>query len=181
MDVRTFGSWISAPKCLFFSRILSALTEVLGRDIRANDPRTSAGYPSQKLPLWADFSCLFYGVSRIWCFVSCQTETTDNLLEVPALLHSESPSRSEEKLSEFLWRTSKGGLQKGPEERGYVTNVKMCWPGPSAEMCRAFWLYIFWGIWAGIFLEDFSGHLLPQKRGETIRRLNPRGTPAAQK
>ena len=30
---------MSAPRCLFFSRILSALTEVLGRDIRANDPR----------------------------------------------------------------------------------------------------------------------------------------------
>ena len=39
-------------------RILSALTEVLGWDIRANDPRMSAGYPSQKLPLWADFSLL---------------------------------------------------------------------------------------------------------------------------
>ena len=37
VDVRAFGSWISAPKCLFFSRILSTLTEVLGRDIRAND------------------------------------------------------------------------------------------------------------------------------------------------
>ena len=59
VDVRTFGSWISAPKCLFFfSRILSALTEVLGRDIRANDPRMSAGYPARKLPLWADFSFL---------------------------------------------------------------------------------------------------------------------------
>ena len=34
MDVRAFGSWMSAPKCLF-SRILTALTEVLGRDISA--------------------------------------------------------------------------------------------------------------------------------------------------
>ena len=41
-----------------FSRISSALTELMGRDIRANDPRMSAGYPSQKLPLWADFSVL---------------------------------------------------------------------------------------------------------------------------
>ena len=55
VDVRAFGSWMSAPKCLF-SRILTALTEVLGRDIRANDPRMSAGCPSRKLPLWADFS-----------------------------------------------------------------------------------------------------------------------------
>ena len=59
------GSWTSAPSghgCprqnACFSRILTALTEVLGRDIRANDPRMSAGCPSQKLPLWADFSFL---------------------------------------------------------------------------------------------------------------------------
>ena len=57
VDVRAFGSWMSAPRCLF-SRILSALTEVLGQDIRANDPRMSAGYPSQKLPLRAAFSFL---------------------------------------------------------------------------------------------------------------------------
>ena len=57
VDVRAFGSWMSVLKCLF-SRILTALTEVLGRDMRANDPRMSAGCPSQKLPLWADFSFL---------------------------------------------------------------------------------------------------------------------------
>ena len=57
VDVRAFGSWMSAPKC-FFSRMFTALTEVFGRDIRANDPRMSAGYPSPKLPLWADFSFL---------------------------------------------------------------------------------------------------------------------------
>ena len=49
VDVRAFASWMSAPKC-FFSRILTTLTEVFGRDIRANDPRMSAGCPSQKLP-----------------------------------------------------------------------------------------------------------------------------------
>ena len=32
-------------------QVSRALTEVLGRDIRANDPRMSAGYPAQKLPL----------------------------------------------------------------------------------------------------------------------------------
>ena len=47
VDVRAFGSWMSAPKCLFFQDF-EALTEVLGRDIRANDPRMSAGYPSPK-------------------------------------------------------------------------------------------------------------------------------------
>ena len=54
---RAFGSWMPAPKCLF-SRILRALTEVLGRDIRANDPRMPAGCPSPKLSLWADLSFL---------------------------------------------------------------------------------------------------------------------------
>ena len=58
VDVGAFGSWISAPKCLFFSKILSTLTEVLGRDSRANDPRMSAGCPSQKLTLWAEISFL---------------------------------------------------------------------------------------------------------------------------
>ena len=64
MDVRAFGSWMSAPKCLFFSRILRALTEVLGRDIRANDARMPAGYPARKLPLWADF--LFLTNNLAW-------------------------------------------------------------------------------------------------------------------
>ena len=52
MDVRA--------QMLVFSRILSALTEVLGRDIRANDPRMSTGYPSQKLTLWADILFLIF-------------------------------------------------------------------------------------------------------------------------
>ena len=51
----------------FFSRILTTLTEVLGRDIRANDPRMSAGCPSPKLPLWADFAFLKSGsVMLLW-------------------------------------------------------------------------------------------------------------------
>ena len=52
VDVRTFGSWISAPKCFFFFLFyqdLTALTEVLGRDMRANDPRMSAGCPKNFL------------------------------------------------------------------------------------------------------------------------------------
>ena len=36
------------------------MTGVLGRDVRSNDPRMSAGYPARKLPLWADFSFLNY-------------------------------------------------------------------------------------------------------------------------
>ena len=52
MDVRA--------QMLVFSSIFSALTEVLGRDIRANDPRMSAGYPPLKLPLWADFAFLMF-------------------------------------------------------------------------------------------------------------------------
>ena len=46
------------PNACFFPGFSSALTEVLGWDIRANDPRMSPGYPSQKLRLWADFSFL---------------------------------------------------------------------------------------------------------------------------
>ena len=61
VDVRTFASWISAPKCLFFQDF-ERPDRSLGRDIRANDPRTSAGYPARKLPLWADFS--FLNVSK---------------------------------------------------------------------------------------------------------------------
>ena len=57
VEVRAFGSWMSAPTCLFFQDF-DRLTEVLGRDIRANDPRMSAGRPPPKLPLWADFSFL---------------------------------------------------------------------------------------------------------------------------
>ena len=52
------GHGYPRPNACFFSRSLSALTEVLGRDIRANDPRMSAGDPARKLPLWADFSFL---------------------------------------------------------------------------------------------------------------------------
>ena len=62
MDVRAFGSWMPAPTC-FFSRILTALTEVLGQDLRTNDPRMSAGCLSQKLLLWADFSSLMLASS----------------------------------------------------------------------------------------------------------------------
>ena len=58
MDVR-------AQMLVFFSRISRALTEVSGRDIRANDPRMSVGYPSAKLPLWADFSFLNLS-SSVW-------------------------------------------------------------------------------------------------------------------
>ena len=54
----TFGSWMSAPKCLFFPGFWLPWPKFLGRDIRTNGPRMSAGYPSQKLPLWADFSFL---------------------------------------------------------------------------------------------------------------------------
>ena len=63
------GSWTSAPSGhgyprpnAWFSRILSTLAEVLGRDICANDPRMSAGCPSQKLTLWAEISFLKFTV-----------------------------------------------------------------------------------------------------------------------
>ena len=40
------------------------MTEVLGRDICANDPRMSAGCPPRKLPLWAAFSFLILGKGK---------------------------------------------------------------------------------------------------------------------
>ena len=67
VDVRAFRSPMSAPKCLF-SRILSTLTEVLGRHIRANEPWMSVGYPGQKLTLWADFSFLTWGLLGFFFF-----------------------------------------------------------------------------------------------------------------
>ena len=64
MDVRAFGSWMSAPKCLFFQDF-EGLTEafaagggVLPPDVRRISARTSAGYPAPKLTLWAAFSFL---------------------------------------------------------------------------------------------------------------------------
>ena len=67
------GSWTSAPsghgrprQNACFSRVSRALTEVFARDVRANDPQMSAGYPAQKLPLWADFSLL---KKRLWWVV----------------------------------------------------------------------------------------------------------------
>ena len=74
MDVR-------APMLVFF-KDFEHPGRSFGRDIRANDPRMSAGYPSQKLPLWADFSFLktesktsksgnfqaFLGSSQTWLF-----------------------------------------------------------------------------------------------------------------
>ena len=44
-----------------------------------------------------------------------------------------------------------------------ISGGSLCWPGPSAEMCRGLLLYKFWRILPGIFLEDFSGHFFPQK------------------
>ena len=71
VDVRAFRSWTSAPKCLFFfSRILSALTEVLGRDIRANDP----GCPRDIRPKTFLFGLIF----RSW--LTCRQKVAKHLL-----------------------------------------------------------------------------------------------------
>ena len=58
VDVRAFGSSMTAPKCLFFFQDFERPDQVLGWDIRAIDPRMSAGYPSKNFLLWADFSFL---------------------------------------------------------------------------------------------------------------------------
>ena len=54
----------------FLSRILTALTEVCSRDIRANEPRMSVGYLARKLALWAASSFLRWGRSEIPRFCS---------------------------------------------------------------------------------------------------------------
>ena len=55
VDVRAFGSWMSAPKCLFF-QYFEGPDRSFGPGYPREWPRMSAGYPSPKLPLWADFS-----------------------------------------------------------------------------------------------------------------------------
>ena len=56
MDVRAFGSWMSAPKCSFFQDF-EGLTEVFAPRTSAGiSAWTSAGYPAPKLTLWAAFS-----------------------------------------------------------------------------------------------------------------------------
>ena len=55
--VRAFGSWMFAPKCLFFQGF-EACPKFLTRGVRTNDPGTSAGYPARKLSLWAVISFL---------------------------------------------------------------------------------------------------------------------------
>ena len=54
MDVRAFGSWMSTARCMFFQGF-EFLPEVLTRDIGANDPGTSAGYPARKLSVFFFF------------------------------------------------------------------------------------------------------------------------------
>ena len=56
------------------------MTEVLGRDIRANDPRMCAGYPARKLPLWADFSFLKPRNARGGCISPCRPARVQNTI-----------------------------------------------------------------------------------------------------
>ena len=42
-------------------------------------------------------------------------------------------------------------------------------PANLQKCVGGFWLYKFWRIFPGIFLEDFSGHLFPQK----MKKKNP--------
>ena len=63
---------MSAPKCLFFFQDFDRPDRSFGpghpRE-SPNDPRMSAGCPSQELPLRADFSFLIFGVGpEFWCF-----------------------------------------------------------------------------------------------------------------
>ena len=45
---------MSAPIYLVFSKVSKACPKFLTRDVRTNDPGTSAEYPAPKLSLWAD-------------------------------------------------------------------------------------------------------------------------------
>ena len=58
VDVRTFGSWIAAPKFLFFFQDFECPDRSFGPGYPREWPRTSAGYPARKLPFWADFPFL---------------------------------------------------------------------------------------------------------------------------
>ena len=63
VDVRAFGSWISAPKCLFFKDFEHpdrSFGSGYPREWPPPPPRMSAGCPSQKLPLWAEISFLIF-------------------------------------------------------------------------------------------------------------------------
>ena len=71
MDVRAFGSWTSAPKCLFFQDF-EGLTEVFAPGRPPGYPRgRPAGYPAPKLTLWADFPFLIQGHASKNCGSTC--------------------------------------------------------------------------------------------------------------
>ena len=67
------------------------------------------------------------------------------------------------------------GQKQNRQWPDYPSNQRppvICWPGPSAEMCRGFLLDKFWRILPGIFLGTFF------HKNEKIRRQNPRKNPA---
>ena len=99
-----FGSWMSAPKCLFFPGFREGLTEVFA-------PGRPPGYPRRRPPDIRPQNLLFGLLFRSRFFA-------------PAILQ---------------------------------------------KCVGGFLLYKFWRIFAGIFLEDFSGHFSPTK----MRRKNP--------
>ena len=50
-----------------------------------------------------------------------------------------------------------------------------CWPGPSAESCRGFFLHKFWRILPGIFLEEMKireKSVLPKSNPKTCFRAS---------
>ena len=64
MDVRAFGSWTSAPKCLFFPGLREPDRSFCPRTSAGISAWTSAGYPAPKLTLWAAFLFLRFTPSR---------------------------------------------------------------------------------------------------------------------
>ena len=119
-----------------------AVTEILGRDIRANDPRMSAGCPSPKLPLWAD--------NRSWNYPrpNCLLIYLPNCLlphQRGLLFLFQNCPRSEghcaanerQKLS-CGWDASPGPLGKQKISMKHVW-LQKCEIG---EECRQFWMWV---------------------------------------
>ena len=102
MDVRAFGSWTSAPKCLF-SKDFEGLTEVLAPGRPPGYPRgRPPGYPTPKLTLWVDFPFLSF---------STYHETAHN-----SAFPAQSIANPPRELQESLGPEIQKSLEKSPEQ-----------------------------------------------------------------
>ena len=104
-----------------------------------------------------------------------QQEHSKRLWLFPVLLGGIARSLSGKLCEEW---TGIVGIEATP---GKANLLPIFWPGPSAEMCRGF--FVVWGL--EDFARDFPGGffwaLFPAKMRRKIRRENPHKNPAAQK